>query len=125
MDTTIALAIILGFSLAILPGYLNIILCKKYDFFKNLAQKKYIYVIWGIYSILVFLGSLNAGYRIAAAIGSSIGTLAALNIFTFLSSLLYSAVNKEINKKKLSEYFYFASLFTLILGFIILPKLWS
>jgi hypothetical protein len=125
MNMTIALAIILGFSLAILPGYLNIILCKKYYFFKNIAQKKYIYVIWAIYSFLVFLGSLNAGYRIAAAIGSSIGALCALNIFTFLSALLYSAVNKEINKKKLSEHFYFASLFTLIFGFIILPKLWS
>jgi len=125
MDMTIALAIILGFSLAILPGYLNIILCKKYDFFKNLAQKKYIYVIWGIYSCLVFLGGLNLGYGIAAAVGYSVGALCVLNIFTFLSALLYSAVKKEINKKKLSEYFYFASIFTLILGFIILPKLWS
>ena len=125
MEITIALAIILGFSLAIFPGYLNIILCKKYYFFKNIAQKKYIYLIWGIYSFLVFLGGLNIGYGIAASVGYSIGALGGLNIFTFLSALLYSAVNKEINKSKLSEYFYFASLLTLILGFIILQKLWS
>ena len=109
----------------ILPGYFNIILCKKYYFFKHIAQKKYIYAIWGIYSFLVFLGGLNIGYGIATAVGYSIGALGSLNIFTFLSALLYSAVNKEMNKKKLSEYFYFASLFTLILGFFILPKLWS
>lgn len=125
MDTPIFLLIILGLSLMILPGYFNIILCKKYDFFKNIAQKKYIYTIWIIYSFLVFLGGLNIGYGIAAALGYSIGALCSLNIFTFLSALLYSAVNKEMNKKKLSEYFYFASLFTLILGFLILPKLWS
>jgi hypothetical protein len=125
MDITIVLVIILGFSLMILPGYFNIILCKKYYFFKNIAQKKYIYIIWGIYSFLVFLGSLNAGYGIAAAVGSSIGALCALNIFTFLSALLYSTINREVNKIKLSEYFYFASLFNLILGFIILPKFWS
>ena len=53
MDMTIVLVIILGFSLMILPGYFNIILCKKYYFFKNIAQKKYIYVIWVIYSFLV------------------------------------------------------------------------
>jgi len=125
MDTTIVLIIILSLSLMILPGYFNIILCKKYYFFKHIAQKKYIYAIWGIYSFLVFLGGLNIGYGIAAAVGYSIGALGSLNIFTFLSALLYSAVNKEMNKKKLSEYFYFASLFTLILGFFILPKLWS
>ena len=125
MDMTIVLVIILGFSLMILPGYFNIILCKKYYFFKNIAQKKYIYIIWGTYSFLVFLGGLNIGYGIAPAVGYSIGALCGLNIFTFLSALLYSVVNKEINKKKLSEYFYYASLFTLILGFIIIPKLWS
>jgi len=125
MDITIVIVIILGFSLMILPGYFNIILCKKYYFFKNIAQKKYIYIIWGTYSFLVFLGGLNIGYGIAASVGYSIGALGGLNIFTFLSALLYSAVNKEMNKKKLSQYFYFASLFTLILGFIILPKLWS
>jgi len=125
MDMTIVLVIILGFSLMILPGYFNIILCKKYYFFKNIAQKKYIYVIWVIYSFLVFLGGLNIGYGIGASVGYSIGALSGLNIFTFLSALLYSAVNREVNKSKLSEYFYFASLFTLILGFIILPKLWS
>ena len=125
MDTTIVLIIILSLSLMILPGYFNIILCKKYDFFKNIAQKKYIYVIWGIYLFIVFLGSLNIGYEIATAVGYSMGVLCSLNIFTFLSALLYSAVNKEMNKKKLSEYFYFASLFTLILGFFILPKMWS
>jgi hypothetical protein len=125
MDMTVVLVIILGFSLMILPGYFNIILCKKYYFFKNIAQKKYIYIIWGTYSFLVFLGGLNIGYGIAPAVGYSIGALCGLNIFTFLSALLYSVVNKEINKKKLSEYFYYASLFTLILGFIIIPKLWS
>ena len=103
MDMTIVFIIILGFSLMILPGYFNIILCKKYYFFKNIAQKKYIYIIWGTFSFLVFLGGLNIGYGIAASVGYSIGALGGLNIFTFLSALLYSAVNKEINKKKLSK----------------------
>jgi hypothetical protein len=125
MDMAIVFVIILSFFLMILPGYFNIVLCKKYYFFKNIAQKKYIYIIWGTYSFLVFLGGLNIGYGIAPAVGYSIGALCGLNIFTFLSALLYSVVNKEINKKKLSEYFYYASLFTLILGFIIIPKLWS
>lgn len=123
MDTTIVIIIILSLSLVILVGYFNIILCKKYDFFKNIAQKKYIYAIWGIFLFIAFLGALNRGYGIPAAVGSSIGALCSLNIFTFLSAFVYSAVNKEMNKKKLSEYFYFASLLILIIGFIILLRM--